>query len=76
MKIREPKQLDTYLPAEEAAHALEQLAQQIRAHGDHRPLVKWSITLSFWNARWNDPGYREQMIMRQVSYVSGPQKET
>lgn len=73
-KIREPKQLDTYLPADEAASALEQLASKIRACGDHRPLVKWSIILSFWNPRWNDREYRADVIVRQVSYVSGPQK--
>ena len=76
MKIREPKTLDTYLPANETAHALEQLAAQIRAQANYRPLVKWSLSLSFWNPAWNEPGWKGELIVRQLSYVSGPPKAT
>jgi hypothetical protein len=74
MKIREPKNLNTYLSADEAGQALEQLAADIRAARDPRLRVKWSVQIAYWNPAWNEPGWPGNMIVRQVSYTSGPQE--
>lgn len=74
MKIREPKQLETYLSADEAGAALAQLAAELRAAADPRLRVKWAITLSYWNPAWNEPDWPGEVIVRQVSYVTKPQK--
>jgi hypothetical protein len=57
-KIREPKTLHEFSDAESAARGLEQIAAEIRANADVRPLVKWHLNLSFWNPAWKDPTYR------------------
>lgn len=75
MKMRPPKKLAEYLTADEAASALEELADGIRASKLHRPLVKWSLGLWFWNPRWltNDPG--TDHVVLNVSYIGARQPE-
>ncbi len=57
MPMREPKKLQDYSEAEDAALGLEQIAAEIRAHAAHRPLVKWYLNLSFWNPEWKTRDY-------------------
>lgn len=76
MKLRAPKDIETYLSADEAGRALEQLAANLRAARDPRLLVKWSIQLSYWNYGWNDPFWDGDLIVRQINYISGPQGKT
>lgn len=72
MKLRPPKNLETYLPAEEAAASLEELAENLKRLGAHGHLVKWTIQLSYWNPAWIGPNAPDR-IVKSVSYVSGPQ---
>ena len=75
MKMRPPKKVAEYLTAVEAAEGLEELAATIRANAEHRPLVKWSLGLWFWNPRWltNDPG--TDRIVLNISYTGARQLE-
>ncbi len=77
--MRAPKTLDQYIPFEEAAAALEDLALNLRRNALHRPLVKWTITLNYWNPAWLDKTQHFDHIVTQVSYmphsrVSPPRK--
>lgn len=74
MTIRPPKNIETYLPATEAADALIELADNLKRLGKSGHLVKWSINLSYWNPDWIGPNPPDR-IVRSVSYVSGPQSE-
>jgi hypothetical protein len=75
MKMRPPKKVAEYLTAADAADGLEELAANIRARAEHRPLVKWSLSLWYWNPRWltNDPG--TDRIVLNVSYTGARQPE-
>lgn len=69
-KMRAPKDLDNYISAEDAATSLENLASNIRAHAEDRPMVKWNLKISYWNPHWLEPDNTANPIVRQVSYVS------
>ena len=71
-KIRKPKNLKDYTSAEEAAAGLEDMARSIRAHSAIRPLVRYSVRLSYWNHEWREiqPG----VICLSVNYGNAPLK--
>jgi hypothetical protein len=50
--MRPPKNIADYVSAEDAARALEELAATIRRMIEVRPLVRWSVQLSYWNHDW------------------------
>ena len=79
-KMRPPKSLENHLPAWEAAEALEELAAQIRDNARVRPLVKWTLALSYWNPAWatnhTPPSSMTNIAgrLRSITYVSNRQK--
>lgn len=71
--MRAPKTLDKYVTAEEAALSLEEIAIAIRNNANHRPLIRWSLGLWFWDPRWLDKKYSGKLdhIVTSCSFVSG-----
>lgn len=51
-KLREPRDVAAYATAGDAADALEELAASIRARN---VMVKWAISLRYWDPRWLKP---------------------
>lgn len=52
--MKTPRDLDNYVPAEEAALALESQASYVRRNAEEHPLVKRAGYLYFWNPAWAD----------------------
>lgn len=52
--MKTPRDLGNYVPAEEAALALESQASYVRRNADEHPLVKCAGYLHFWNPTWAD----------------------
>ena len=67
-----PKNIAAMTTAIDAAEGLEEIAAGLRATAATRPLVRWSLTLSFWNPQWAEHSLPVHTRLLGISYHNTP----
>lgn len=72
-KIRLPKSLDKMTTAADAAEGLREIADELEAEAHIRPMVRWHLTMSYWNPIWATDQAPEGFL-RGISYSNKPKE--
>lgn len=70
-KIRPPKSLAKMTTAAEAAEGLREIADELEAEAHVRPMVRWFLSLHYWNPVWTTDQAPEAFL-RGISYNNTP----
>lgn len=62
--MRKPRDLHNYVPASDAALALRSIADVVAVQRHVHPLVKFSITMGYWNPEWQDKTKRQPVAIK------------